>query len=130
MRARMRGLAAALMCAGLMPGTADAATLVNDGGRLTYTGAAGEQNTIEFEPAAGGAVHVGPMKGSVSGCTLARDTIFTCTGMNVITADLGDGDDLVFAGGFWQSFLNGGPGDDDLVVFPPGYGSVLTGGPG
>jgi hypothetical protein len=129
MRARMRGLAAALLCAGLMPGTADAATLVNDGGRLTYTGEPGEQNTIEFEPTAGG-VHVGPMKGSVSGCTVARDTIFTCTGVSLITADLGDGDDLVFADGLWQSFLNGGPGDDNLVVFSPGYGSVLTGGPG
>ena len=113
MRARKLWVGAALMCTALVPATADAATLVNSGGRLTYTGQPGEQNTVEFEPYQG-AVYVGPMTGSASGCTQANPTSFACRNVSSIAADLGDGDDRVWAGGPFPSFLSGGPGDDEL----------------
>jgi Ca2+-binding RTX toxin-like protein len=126
----MLWLGVALACA--VPATADAATLVNEGGRLVYTGEPGEANTVEFETYQGGAVLVGPMHGSSSGCEAARTTQFWCRGVSSITADLGDGDDVAFVGGLagYTSSLSGGPGDDQLYVLLPAYGGEISGGPG
>jgi Ca2+-binding RTX toxin-like protein len=129
MRARMLWVAAALVGAGVLPVTADAAVLVKSGGTLTYTGQPGEPNSVEFEPS-GPVVYVGPMKGTVTGCDQVGPTMFACLNINSITADLGDGDDRAWAGGPFRSALSGGPGDDDLILFAPGNGSVLSGGPG
>src|SRR5262245_32034396 len=117
MRAGMLGVGAALVCAALAPGTADAAILDNSGGKLTYTGQPGEQNIVEFEPANFGGYWVGPVRGTVTGCAgTSSPTTFRCTDFSSVTADLGDGDDRVWAGGRSSAFLFGGPGDDDLAV--------------
>src|SRR5262249_5736592 len=116
MKARMLCAAAALAC-GLVPASAAADTLVGGGGTLTYPGQPGEQNTIEFQDSGGGFLYVGPTKGSVSGCSATGSpTLFACGGIGSIVADLGDGDDTVFASSHYPTSLSGGPGDDELVL--------------
>lgn len=129
MRARMRWLGPALVCAVLAPASAEAATLVNEGGVLTYTGQPGEDNTVEIGEVYG-SIQVGPMRGgTATGCRRLDDQIFGCIGVHTIVADLGDGDDLVFAGGRTAHLL-GGPGDDELIVMAPAPASTISGGPG
>ena len=128
MRARMLCAGAALVCAGLMAGTAHAATLVNSNGKLTYTGTPGEDNTVSLL-LYGSLFLVGPIASGVTGCDQLNPTRWHCAGVTSVVAELGDGDDLAF-GGSVPTLLSGGPGDDQLALIAPVTGSVISGGPG
>jgi hypothetical protein len=119
----------ALLCAGLVPASADGATLVNKDGTLAYTGEPGEQNVVEIGTVYG-SVQVGPMRGTVTGCLQLNATIFGCSNVRALEAQLGDGDDTVYAGGPFQANLYGGPGDDTLISMTATSGGLAAGGPG
>ncbi|MDA0174348.1 Ig-like domain-containing protein [Solirubrobacter taibaiensis] len=127
-----------------LPSSAHAATLVKSGSTLTYTAAPGRASTVTFsvpDPGQPGSVRVAratdgdPIQ--ATGCAPAGQD-FTCTGIERIVADLGDGNDVaeadafggpvVFAGGPGADRLDGGAGPD---VLDGGDGDdVLDGGAG
>ena len=131
-RYRIAVLAAAMVfCAA----PAHAATLVNSGGTLTYTAAAGGITDISIvqNPAPDTTVEV-ELNGDAdpivaTGCTADGD-YFICPGVSAVAMDLGDGDDYVEVVRMRGPItINGGVGDDALYTESPGV-SVLDGGPG
>ena len=114
-----------------VPASANAATVTSFGGTLTYTAAAGHDNTVAFTQSAL-SVTVTASAGdpiTATGCTGGGLT-FTCTGVSTVVADGNDGDDTLNASGLMtaRSTLAGGSGDDVLI---PGDGAdSLSGGDG
>ena len=114
---------------------ADAATLVNSGGTLTYTATAGGITDISIvqNPAPDTTVEV-ELNGDAdpivaTGCTADGD-FFICPGVSAVVMDLGDADDYVEVVRMRGPItINGGVGDDALYTESPGV-SVLDGGPG
>ena len=123
--------AAMVLCAA----PADAATLVNSGGTLTYTATAGGITDISIvqNPAPDTTVEV-ELNGDAdpivaTGCTADGD-FFICPGVSAVVMDLGDADDYVEVVRMRGPItINGGVGDDALYTESPGV-SVLDGGPG
>jgi Ca2+-binding RTX toxin-like protein len=115
---------------------AHAATLVNSGGTLTYTAAAGgfTDLSIDQNPAPDGTVNVERNGGdsdaiTPTGCTIDGD-VFSCPGVSTVVMDLGDADDYVEVVDMRAPIaINGGLGDDGLYTESPGA-STLDGGPG
>ncbi len=132
-RYRLAILAVATL-AGAAP--AHAATLVNSGGTLTYTAAAGgfTDLSIEQNPAPDNTVNVERNGGdgdaiTPTGCTADGD-VFICPGVSAVVMDLGDADDYVEVVRMRAAItINGGVGDDALYTDIPGV-STLDGGPG
>src|SRR4051812_367549 len=114
------------------PAAAQAATLVNDAGTLTYTADAGHANSVQFQenPVGSGTVIVDRFDDdpiTATGCTPVVPAPafgiqeFTCPGVTNIQAsglDLSDGLSVVagaipatFSGGTGDDFLAGGGGD-------------------
>src|SRR4051794_22801860 len=117
------------------PAAAQAATLVNDAGTLTYTADAGHANLVQFQenPVGSGTVIVDRFDDdpiTATGCTPVVPAPafgiqeFTCPGVTNIQAsglDLSDGLSVVagaipatFSGGTGDDFLAGGGGNDTL----------------
>jgi Ca2+-binding RTX toxin-like protein len=115
---------------------AHAATLVNSGGTLTYTAAAGgfSDLSIDQNPAPDSTVNVERNGGDgdaiiPTGCTVSGN-VFTCPGVSTVVMDLGDADDYVEVVRMRAAItINGGVGDDALYTDIPGA-SALDGGPG
>ena len=96
----------------LLPAGAQAATLTNAGGTLTYTADAGARNAVGFDqadpPTDTVAVYRFLAVGdddpiTPNGCTEEETTAefirYSCDGVTGVVADAGDGDDIVDAGG-------------------------------
>ncbi len=115
---------------------AHAATLVNSGGTLTYTAAAGGFTDLSIEqgPAPDNTVNVERNGGDgdaiiATGCTADGD-VFNCPGVSRVVMDLGDADDYVEVVRMRAAItIKGGVGDDALYTDIPGV-SILDGGPG
>jgi Ca2+-binding RTX toxin-like protein len=110
----MMAVAVALLA---MPASAQAATLKSFGGTLTYTGAAGEDNSVSFTQGALSVTVTASDVTTATGCTGASPT-FTCMGVNAIVSDGGDGDDSFNIAGLTtaRATLSGGDGIDRVVV--------------
>lgn len=106
---------AALACALIGPAAADAATLVNSNGLLTYTADTGESNHPGFYDSNGRVQfieHSGTRVLTI-GCT----PDFTCDGVTSVVVNLGDGDDTLRAQSLSApATVNGGPGDETFLV--------------
>ncbi len=132
-RGRLAVGGAMLACAITAP--AQAASLVNRGGTLTYAAGAGTSTSVSFSQSGPGAAVKVRRQGedpiAVSGCDAGADAFeYMCAGVNAVVADAGDGDDSFVTGGLHvPATLYGGPGDDYLH----GGGEpavTLDGGPG
>ncbi|HEY6890057.1 MAG TPA: Ig-like domain-containing protein [Solirubrobacter sp.] len=139
MRVAVLGLGALLSCA--MTATAEAGTLVNADGRLSYTAAPGDRDSVYPRQAAAGEpvvieVQFVPVT-DATGCTRVSGTslsvTYSCPDAKSVVIDAGDGDDYV-SGDISSAPMRvpmtviGGPGDDSL-----GGGAAadtLDGGPG
>jgi Ca2+-binding RTX toxin-like protein len=119
-----RGATVAVLGLGLCgaaAGAADAATLTNAGGTLTYDGTdAG--NDVDFAETGPNTVSLtrsdeDPITNAPENCTEdTPDTSFTCTGVTRVVANGNGGDDTFDASGLTTipATLNGGAGADDL----------------
>src|SRR3954468_12774593 len=153
MRVAILGLGALLSCA--LPATAGAATLVNSGGVLTYTGAPGEIDDVYPRQEADGApvvldIRVVSVTAATGGSKLpqspGRGTEYSCPDVTSFVYDAGDRPDSISAeqlrvpasilggagddrlsGGTAGDVLDGGPGDDSIAV---AAGDVVHGGSG
>ena len=102
MRIRVLGLSALVACA--MAATADAATLVNADGVLTFTAAPGSRDIVTLRGGDDGTVTLRAVSRKdvqPSGCTTLPTpaaTEFDCAGVNSIVIDAGDGADDVSGG--------------------------------
>jgi Ca2+-binding RTX toxin-like protein len=144
--ARRRAITVVLTAAGLIgaaPAAAQAATLVNNAGLLTYTAAPGHVNDVTFTetPPGSGTVTVTrnapPDDDPITavGCTdvtpagATAATVFTCTAVTAITANAADqNDSLAAAGTAIPVTFSGGAGDD--VLTGAGGADTIDGGAG
>jgi hypothetical protein len=119
----MRRLAlAATLLACLVTAPAEAATLVDRGGRLIYTAQGAAPVSVSFSYGQFGTVTVIPQPSNgdpvtATGCTTSTDTFisFSCPGVTAITATGGSGDDTFYTGDLVVPFTaDGGAGDDQL----------------
>jgi hypothetical protein len=119
---RRLAIAAALLACAVTTAEAQAATLVNSGGRLTYTASGSAPVSVSFSYGGAFGLSVIPQDTNrdpvtVTGCTTAYDTfvMYTCEGVTAVSFTGGSGDDTV-----WTSELSvplvadGGAGDDQL----------------
>ncbi len=123
---------------GVAAAAAQAATLTRSGstgGTLTYTGGA-TTSDVSFTETAPGEVTIDrntpndddPIVSTPrTGCTVANDETFTCTGVTLFVATGGDGDDTLDASGLTAipATLGGGAGLDALIGGDTG--DTLTG---
>jgi hypothetical protein len=138
----------ALLCA---PASAEAASLVNENGVLTFTASPGTEDAVRLRdvPGTAGAVLVATRAPQVlRGCTpsLPGSGEYRCDAVRSVEIDAGDGDDDVrtlglavavtitsgagqdvIFGGRPGDRLDGGPGDDFFLV---PFGVVVIGGSG
>ncbi len=134
---RILATATVLGAVAIAPSAASAATITNDAGVLTYTGAPGGSSDVTFEsfPAGSDTVFVNQFGDdndpiAPAGCTnfLGGGTI-RCDGVTRVVVNAGDGADQV--SGFLLTVplaIDGGPGDDSL--FGGSADDTLDGGPG
>lgn len=111
---RMMAVAVVLLA---MPASAQATTVTNVGGTLTYTGAAGENNVVAFTQS-GMTVTVSDNDvTTATGCTGTSPT-FSCMGVGTVIANANDGDDTLDASGLTtaRATLSGGDGIDTVIV--------------
>jgi hypothetical protein len=140
----------------LLPAAAEAATLTNASGTLTYTADAGSRNAVGFDQLNAPADTVDVYQLLVAddddpitstGCTLEDTTPefirYNCPGVTNVVADAGDGDDILDAGGAAAFEIMGAPetvlanitvdfdlGDGDNVTAGGGAGDVIDAGDG
>jgi hypothetical protein len=115
------GVAAAATIA--VPAAAQAATLTNSGGTLTYTAAAGTRSVVQFSSISSTTVRVSPFSGDndaivMSGCTPVATTpvSYDCANVASVAADAGDGNDQLYAFSLGvPASLAGGDGGDSLT---------------
>jgi hypothetical protein len=139
-RHRLAACAAGLICAGAVPAVADAATLTNAGGRLSFVSGPGTNTGVSFSGSStpgDTTVLVSSTGGdpdpiTQTGCTDNLDGTFTCAGVTELAVDAGDGDDSVTADDIHgRVLLTGGAGDDFLTISGSQSGAgTLIGGPG
>jgi Ca2+-binding RTX toxin-like protein len=129
----MRRLLLATFLLLLAPASAHAATLVNSGGTLTYTAAAGTTTDITFAEPTPGHVTVtrntpndnDPIVGTPASCNVFTPGVsYACDTVARVSADAGSGNDTLMAaglavsatliGGAGNDSLNGGAGNDTL----------------
>ncbi len=114
-----------------MPASAQAATLTNFGGTLTYVAGTGENNDVAFSQGAMSVTVTASDTDAITatGCTGAGPT-FVCGGVVKVVAAGGDGDDTLDASALMTAgaAFDGGAGDDDLL--PGGGADSLSGGDG
>jgi Ca2+-binding RTX toxin-like protein len=124
------------LAAGGLAAPAQAATLVNSGGRLTYTATSGADANVSFSYGQTGRVTVIPQPSNrdpvhATGCTTEGSlfTYYSCAGVTAVTATGSAGDDVFNAGGLVVPLTaDGGSGDDS--VSGGDTADTLTGGAG
>jgi Ca2+-binding RTX toxin-like protein len=127
----MRFVLALLMLAAT-PGTAHAATLVNAGGRLTYTAGPNESNRLSISGFSLGSVRLTSANGvpvTVRGCAPEAGG-YRCEAVTAVVLDLGDGDDRVEVSSRIPVTTLGGAGRDSVVSHVESGDDVLAGGAG
>jgi RTX calcium-binding nonapeptide repeat (4 copies) len=114
-----QGIAAAVLALALLAGTADAASLSKSGATLTYTASNNETNHLVVSLASG--TYTFDDSGATvtpgSGCTRVSTTKATCAGagVNAISVDTGNLNDLAWVTASTASTISGGIGNDSLL---------------